>query len=54
MIAGVVIGSTGAPGTDPTAGIVGGTREATAGAPTTDAAGPGIATPAAPIPPVKL
>ena len=48
----VVTGSTAAPGTDPTAGIVGGRREAAAGAPITDVAG--IATPAAPIPPVKL
>lgn len=47
-------GSIGAPGTDPTAGIVGGRREVAAGAPRTDEAGPGIATPAVPIPPVKL
>jgi len=48
----VVTGSTGAPGTDPTAATVGDRREAAPGAPITEVAGK--ATPAAPIPPVKL
>jgi len=48
----VVTGSTGAPGTDPTAATVGDRREAAPGAPITEVAGKD--TPAAPIPPVKL
>lgn len=48
----VVTGSTGAPGTDPTAATVGGRSEAVTGAPITEVAG--TPTPAAPMPPVKL